>query len=159
MWLFAPLLVLPLIEIALFVLVGGWLTLLPTLALVVLAAFAGVGLIRWQGMRAVADLRRDMGQIRDPLSTAAHGALIVLAGVLLIIPGFFTDSLALILLVPAVRRALIGRLGARVQMQGFATRPQAQSEGRRPDANVIDGEFFEVEENPPPRGPSGWTRH
>lgn len=155
MWLFAVVLIIPLIEIALFILVGGWLTLWPTLGLVLLSGFLGVALMRWQGLKVVAELRGDMGQLKNPLSPLAHGGLIALAGLLLIIPGFFTDLVGLLLMVPMIRQLVIAFVGSRIKVQSFTTA------GPRPAAHqtVIDGEFFEIEENPPPRGPSGWTRH
>lgn len=155
MWLFVVFLALPLIEIALFIIVGGWLTLWPTLGLVILSAIAGVLLMRWQGLKVVAELRGDMGQLKDPLSPLAHGAMIVLAGLLLIAPGFFTDMIGLLLMIPAVRAFIIRHVGSRIQVQSFGVPPSRA----RSDITVIDGEYYEMDENIPPRGPSGWTRH
>jgi UPF0716 protein FxsA len=154
MWLFAVFLIVPLIEIALFITVGGWLTLWPTLALVLLTGVIGTFLMRWQGLRVLAELRGDIGQLKNPLSPLAHGALIVLAGLLLLTPGFFTDAIGFLLMVPRLREAVIGFVGARIKVTQFAQAPQPQ--GR---TTIIDGEFFEVDDTAPPRGPSGWTRH
>ena len=161
MWLFAVFLIVPLVEIALFITVGGWLTLWPTLALVLLTGIVGTALMRWQGLKVLAELRGDMGQLKNPLSPLAHGALIVLAGLLLLTPGFFTDSIGFLLMVPRVREAVIGFVGSRVQIQTFGAQTRhAEKTGSNADGpTVIDGEFFEVEENPPPNRPSGWTRH
>lgn len=161
MWLFALFLIIPLVEIALFITVGGWLTLWPTLGLVVLTGVIGTALMRWQGMQVLAQLRGDLGQLKNPLSPLAHGALIVVAGLLLLTPGFFTDSIGFLLMVPQVRAFIIARIGARIEVQGLdmaggRMRP-ASHNADKPD--VIDGEFFEVDQNVPPRGPSGWTRH
>ena len=161
MWLFALFLIVPLIEISLFITVGGWLTLWPTLGLVLLTGIVGTALMRWQGLKVLAELRGDMGQLKNPLSPLAHGALIVLAGLLLLTPGFFTDTIGFLLMVPKLREAVIGFVGARVQVQTFGAQgPRTQGPRSRGDGpTVIDGEFFEIEENPPPKGPSGWTRH
>ncbi len=167
MWLFALFLIVPMIEIALFITVGGWLTLWPTLALVMLTGVLGTALMRWQGMQVLAELRGDMGQLRNPLSPLAHGALIVIAGLLLLTPGFFTDTIGFLLMVPAIRSAVIAWVGARVQVQSFGLhqemRRQTGPRGPNGTGPVIDGEFYEMEETPPrnPPGPgtSGWTRH
>ena len=156
MWLFALFLIVPLVEIALFITIGGWLTLWPTLALVLITGIVGTALMRWQGLKVLAELRGDMGQLKNPLSPLAHGALIVVAGLLLLTPGFFTDAVGFLLMVPALREVVIAFVGSRVHIQTFGgPPPHAQRQG----PTIIDGEFFEVDENPPPNSPSGWTRH
>ncbi|MFN4154287.1 MAG: FxsA family protein [Paracoccaceae bacterium] len=161
MWLFALFLIIPLVEIALFITIGGWLTLWPTLALVLLTGIVGTALMRWQGLKVLAELRGDMGQLSNPLSPLAHGALIVVAGLLLLTPGFFTDTIGFLLMAPKVREAVIAFVGSRIRTQTFGTQTHNPHDARSPGQgpNVIDGEYFEVEENPPPKGPSGWTRH
>ena len=66
MWLFGLFVAVPLIEIALFITVGGWLTLWPTLAIVVLTAVIGSWVVRRQGAAALAELQRAMSDLRDP---------------------------------------------------------------------------------------------
>ncbi|TGD67236.1 FxsA family protein [Tabrizicola sp. WMC-M-20] len=156
MWLFALFLLVPMIEIALFITIGGWLTLWPTLGLVLLTGVIGTALMRWRGLKVLAELRGDMGQLKNPLSPLAHGALIVLAGLLLLTPGFFIDAIGFLLMSPRVREFVIAFVGARVKIQTFG----ATASASRPDGPVvIDGEFFEVDENPSSKPPSGWTRH
>lgn len=162
MWLLLLFLAVPLIEISLFITVGGWLTLWPTLGLVLLTGIIGTALVRWQGLKVLAELRGDMGQIRNPLSPMAHGALILVAGLLLLTPGFFTDAIGFLLMVPALRTWIIRQVGARVQVQAFGMGGDFQTRDARRDPThpgVIDGDFIEIDENTPPRGPSGWTRH
>lgn len=151
MWLFALFVAVPLIEIALFIKIGGWLTLWPALGIVLGAGFLGVWLIRWQGQKIMLDLRGSMQLMRTPASPLAHGALIMLAGVLLILPGFFTDALGLLLLIPAVRQLVIAGLAARMQANTVVFGHGAP---RRDD--VIDGDYIEI--SPPEPGNSGGTR-
>lgn len=157
MWLLLFFLAVPLIEIALFITVGGWLTLWPTLGLVLLTGVIGTALMRWQGLKVLAELRGDMGQLKNPLSPLAHGALIVVAGLLLLTPGFFTDTIGFLLMVPAIRAFIIEQVGARIQVQTFGM--HTSSTTRTQETTVIDGEYIELDDTPPPRGPSGWTRH
>ncbi|MGQ0610533.1 MAG: FxsA family protein [Paracoccaceae bacterium] len=156
MWLFAVFLIVPLIEIALFITVGGWLTLWPTLAIVVLTAMAGSLLVRWQGTQVLRDLSHEMNSLGDPVSPLAHGALVLLGGVMMILPGFFTDALGMALMVPPVRRLVIRLVLSRLprgRMGGFARAPQGAG-------TIIDAEFTEAgAEEPPGRPPSGWTKH
>jgi len=151
---FALLLLWPLLEIGLFVVVGGAIGLWPTLAVVLGTGVLGVALIRWQGMGVLRDLQQN-GAV-DPISPIAHGALILVGGFLLILPGFFTDVLGLMLMIPLVRRGLIAALGPRIQVQGFA----ASRFRRDPAEDWVDAEYEEVV---PDRdkigGPSKWSRH
>lgn len=166
MWLFLALLVVPIIEIGLFIQVGGWLGLWPTLGLVILTAVAGTLILRVQGARALMDLREAMGTLSDPTGPLAHGAMILVAGVLLLTPGFFTDAFGFALLVPAFRSVLMARIKGRIHVARMATAPgpAPQNARRRPDDRVIDGEYEEVGadqgQNPrPTHGQSGWTKH
>ncbi|PZX18979.1 UPF0716 protein FxsA [Palleronia aestuarii] len=167
MKLLAAFIAIPLIEIALFIQVGGLLGLWPTLAIVLVTAIIGTTLVRSQGALALAELRRSLNDMRDPSEPLAHGAMILVAGVLLLTPGFFTDALGFALLVPAVRRAAFEFLRTRVKVQSFGpgagptraqgSRPHSRTTG---DGDVIEGEYDEVDipEPDPNRRPSGWTR-
>ncbi|WP_347311710.1 FxsA family protein [Defluviimonas sp. SAOS-178_SWC] len=159
MWLLIAFIAVPLIEIGLFIKVGGVIGLWPTLAIVLLTAIVGSWLVRMQGALALARLRTSLNELRDPTEPIAHGAMILLAGALLLTPGFFTDAIGILLLIPPVRSAVLRYLAARVRVERFTVGggPPRQ-EPYRPD--VIDGEFYEVDpEDTPPRRPSGWTRH
>ncbi|MDP2062162.1 MAG: FxsA family protein [Phaeovulum sp.] len=158
MWIFLAFALVPLVEIGLFIQVGGAIGLWPTLGLVLATAALGTALVRSQGARALSDLRLALHDLRDPTAPLAHGAMILFAGAMLLTPGFFTDSVGLALLVPAVRRALMRYLARRVQMASFTV---GGAEIRpRQGAGVIDAEYYEVgPENAPEPPPSGWTRH
>lgn len=154
MYIFLALVLVPLIEIALFIEVGGWLGLWPTLAVVVLTALAGTVLLRTQGLATVGTLRARIDRGEDPSGPLAHGALILAAGLLLLTPGFFTDALALALLVPAVRAGVIRYLARRVVTvvaSGGPRRPGGEA-GRGPGrgAETVEGEFEVVEPDEAP---------
>ena len=155
MWLLALFVVVPLIEIALFIVVGGWLTLWPTLGVVLATGMLGTFLVHQQARAVLADLRHSSQGLGNPLSPLAQGALIVIAGVLLLTPGFLTDAVGLALLIPLVRRAVIAALARRVQWDHVSFN---QSQTRQED--VIDGSYTDLDGAPPPKpGTSGWTRH
>ena len=166
MWLFLAFLSVPLIEIALFIQIGGLIGLWPTLLVVVVTAIVGTWLVRTQGLQTLGRLQRSFEELRDPAEPLAHGAMILFSGALLLTPGFFTDAVGFLLLVPAFRQAAFLYLRSRVRVRSFRMGPQpGQRPGpdpRDPDPKgpVIDGEFEEVD--PPKRpthGSSGWTRH
>lgn len=179
MWLFWLFVAVPIIEIALFIQVGGLIGLWPTLAIVILTALVGTSLMRSQGASALAEVQRSFNELRDPSRPLAHGVMILIAGMLLLTPGFFTDSVGLLLLVPKLRDLVMTKLSRHVQVSGFSVNAgmYRQSSGRKPyDDGVIDGEY-EVSDDadrrhspsdlPPelghdggsPRRNSGWTRH
>lgn len=189
MWLLLPFVILPIVEIALFIQVGGIIGVLPTLLLVLLSAVAGVAVMRRQGVLAAMNVQRAMQEFRDPAKPMAHGALIMIAGVLLIVPGLFTSALGLLLLIPPLRELALRWMGRRARKAGaqFSYSRTVEAEfggdvppgfGRRSgrDEGVIDGEYSVQDDPPAPvregltdarpggdagsrRGNSGWTRH
>ena len=154
---FLLLLLWPLIEIALFVTVGGAIGLWLTLLVVLGTGVGGVALLRNQGLRSAERLRAEMGRMRDPVGTAGDSALLALAAILLILPGFLTDILGLLLLLPPLRKALVAQVARRMGVSSM----RSDQPARRSDGIVIDGEFVEVDPDPAqrPGPPSVWTRH
>jgi UPF0716 protein FxsA len=160
MWLFLAFLLVPLIEIGLFIQVGGIIGLWPTLAVVVLTALAGTMMVRSQGVRAMENLRRSFAGQADPGEALAHGAMILVSGALLMTPGFFTDAVGFALLVPQVRMAVFRWLRQRMQVVRFDTSMTSAQPRRPSQPDVIDGEYTEVPPEKPANHPgSGWTRH
>lgn len=119
------LLLLPLVEIALFIAVGGWLGLWPTLALVVLGTLGGVLILRGQHDRALRMMRGGLREV-SPGTFLAQGAFRMFAGILLIAPGFFTDAIGLILLVPPVQRMILRGLGKGVSVHTMHVRREGE---------------------------------
>lgn len=165
-WLF---LLVPIIEIALFIQVGGLIGLWPTLAIVVLTAIIGTSLMRSQGAQAWQEIQRSFGEMRDPTRPLAHGVMILMAGMLLLTPGFFTDTLGILLLIPKVRDTVMHKIASRVTVTHMGAQMGAGPRGHRPDDGTIDGEFVVADPDPAqdpsgpqelnPPGSSGWTRH
>lgn len=159
MWLLIAFIAVPLIEIALFIQVGGWLGLWPTLGIVIVTAVIGSWLVRSQGAREMQNLRSSFSEMRDPSEPLANGAMILFSGALLLTPGFFTDIVGFALLIPPVRAAVFQWARSRVNIQTFDM-GGAQPRRAQPNDRVIDGEFEEI--NPadkPNQKPSGWTKH
>ena len=103
MWLFLIFVAVPIIEIALFIQVGGWLGTFPTLGVVVLTAALGTYLVRTQGLAELARVQGALQNFNDSTEPLAHGAMILVSGVLLLTPGFFTDAVGFALLMRPVR--------------------------------------------------------
>ena len=168
MWLFIAFLAVPLIEISLFIQIGGAIGLGWTLVTVVLTAILGTVLVRNQGALALGQVKSSFSEMQDPTEPLAHGAMILFSGALLLTPGFFTDAIGFLLLVPGVRSWAYRAIAARVSVQSFEARQTRQRHGGRhphinphgPGGDVIDGEFSEVETpSNQSKKPSGWTDH
>lgn len=159
MWLFLLLVAVPIIEIGLFIQVGGFIGLWPTLGIVVLTALAGTIMMRAQGVSTLQKLQSNIETGQNPTDPIANGAFILIAGLLLLTPGFFTDSIGLALLIPPIRQRLIKAVASRIK--AGITSHTSEFSGNMYSASdiTIDGEY-EVEndnKNGPP-GNSGWTR-
>jgi UPF0716 protein FxsA len=165
MWLFLAFLAVPLIEIALFIQVGGAIGLGWTLAIVVLTALIGTFLMRAQGAIALGQIKSSLSEVRDPTEPLVNGAMILFAGALLLTPGFFTDAVGFALLMPGIRRAAFQAMRSRIKMSGSvninAGFGNTQKQQHRPmDGDVIDGEYHELsEDEKKTQRPSGWTKH
>ena len=96
-------LVVPIIEISVFIVVGGQIGVGFTILLILLTAVIGTLLLRQQGFGILARIRDDVNAGRVPAAAMAHGVLIIVAGVLLLTPGFVTDGLGFLIFVPRFR--------------------------------------------------------
>lgn len=136
----------PLIEIGVFIKVGGFLGAWPTIGLVVLTAMIGTWLIRLQGLATLARAQSALERDELPVAEIFDGLCLLLAGALLLTPGFATDTVGFALLLPPVRHAagqwlwrwLKARGGVDIRFMGAR-----RSDGGADEA-IIDGEFREV---------------
>lgn len=108
-------LIVPLTEIAVFILVGQWIGVLPTIALVILTAIAGAGLLRHQGLGLATKIKHEIDAGRAPGRDLANGAMMLVAGVLLLTPGFVTDTLGFLLFIPHIRDGVFDFMSRRIK--------------------------------------------
>jgi UPF0716 protein FxsA len=144
----AALIGVPLLEIALFIEVGGRIGLGPTLALIVLTAVLGVAILRWQGIGMMLRAQRLLAAGSLPVVEVFEGLCLVIAGVLLLIPGFFTDAVGALLLLPPVRRALYRQVRQRIEAHVADVSGPAR---RAPAGPTIEAEYEEIFEQDQPR--------
>ena len=142
------LLVLPIIEIAIFIKVGQTIGLFPTLALIIGAALLGGVLIRQQGLSVLTQLRSNVSSGRMPGKTIADTMMIGLAALFLVLPGFLSDIVALALLLPPVRHWIYASLASRVTVVNASTASYRQ---RDPAAGRIEGAIDLDEDDYRPR--------
>lgn len=141
----------PVTEIILFIEVGGWIGLWPTIAIVVGTAFVGTTLLRIQGLAIFQRAQDSASRNELPVQEVFDGLCLLVAGVLLLTPGFFTDALGFTLFLPLFRkiagetiwRWLLHR--GHINHRGFGSAPHNSGV----PGPVIDGDFEEVENQAP----------
>lgn len=135
--LFLLFMIVPLIEIAFFVVIGNAIGLWPTLAGVLVTAVAGSIVLKAQGTALFTRIREASARGILPARELGDAMMVGIAGVLLLTPGYFTDLLGILLLIPPVRTLIYAFLRSRIALvtpatAGFGTGP------RRPDDRTID---------------------
>src|SRR5690625_3944298 len=161
------LLIIPLIEVALFIEIGGIIGVWPTIAIAILTAILGSYLLGRQGLGALMNVRSQLAAGVNPGRLLGDGAMILIAGVLLLTPGFLTDAVGLLLLIapgrgwifrgvvwgyrvcpvlgrllliPPVRGWIFRRIASRYTVRSAVFRHGSP----RRDGGVVEGEFEEV---------------
>ncbi|RNE69769.1 FxsA family protein [Vibrio cholerae] len=137
----------PVIEIALFIQVGGVLGVWPTIALVLLTAIVGASLVRSQGLQTLLTVQQRLAQGQLPAQQILEGVMLAVTGVLLLTPGFFTDILGMLVLLPAPRAYFAKQLMSRVVVgnihasgAGFE-QPNPFHDRANPNGTTYEGEF------------------
>ena len=153
MWLLFVFVAVPIIEIALFIQIGGWLGLLPTLLIVIITAALGTHLVRSQAIAAFGGLRESLETLQNPTEPLAEGAMILFAGALLLTPGFFTDAVGFLLLTPWFRGHLYNYLRSKMQVRKTQFRTEYQQSQYRYSKKdrgpiIIEGEYHDENRNP-----------
>ena len=148
---FALLIVVPIIEISLFIQAGKLIGLWATLAIVIMTVFAGTTLLRRQGVTVLNRFRVTLARNELPVIDLFDDVLLLTAGVTLVIPGLMTDVVGFLLLFPPVRAAmalvLLHRISGRMQRC-----PNGQPGGGR--TRIIDADYEDLTDRNPPAGRS-----
>jgi len=137
--------VLPVLELSVLIRVGEVLGSWNTVALVLLTAVVGVSLVRSQGLSTLMAAQQKLARGEMPGSELVQGMMLAMAGVLLLIPGFITDFIGLLLLTPVTRKPLAALLLKRIQLTVVSGarpgphEPPFQNQDHR--GNTFDGDF------------------
>lgn len=130
----ALLIVIVLIEISVFIQVGSRIGVLATLLLLIVSTFVGIQLLRTEGFMSIMNISREIEQGQLPTEELLSTMMLAVVGVLFLIPGFFTSILALIGLLPFVRRF-------------FAARWLKRGVNYR-HSTIIEAEFYSSQDEP-----------
>ncbi len=128
----------PLVEIAILINIGKIIGAGYTIALVIGTAFLGVSLLRIQGISTLAKVQANINRGQLPATELIEGLILLISGVLLLTPGFFTDMVGFLMLVPALRQRLaetffVNFMKNRINIRQTQTR----------SGNIIEGEHWD----------------
>ena len=148
------LLIVPISEIAVFVVIGGEIGALWTIGLVLFTAILGSILLRIEGIRTFVQIRNKLNAGQVPGEELAKGAMILIAGVLLLTPGFITDSIGFAFFVPLVRKLIWIFLAKRIIVKDINGHPpNGYYDSVNKDGNVVDLDPEEFHEDPNTHSP------
>ena len=149
-WLLAAFIVVPIAEIAIFVEVGSQWGVWPAIGAIFATAVVGSILIHHQGVAVLRRARDEMGAGRFPARQVFDGLCLLIAGTLLLLPGFITDAAGFILLVPVIRHFVMSSLTSHIEIH-----TSGMSDATiHPDGETINGEFADITDHPSPTSES-----
>lgn len=134
---FLAFLIIPFVEIYLLLQISGIVGVFPTIALVVLTAIIGAGLLRQQGLATWQRFQDNLAKGTLPAYEMVEGPILLVGGALLLTPGFFTDIIGFACLIPPMRKKIAQYIIEKRLVQ--AGMPPQQQSKTQPD--VIEGEF------------------
>ena len=154
MWLLLLFILIPLLEIWLFILLGGFIGIYPTLFIILLTAILGTFLVKTQGVNVLKEIQSKFNELENPTEPIVHGAMILFAGALLLTPGFFTDTVGFLFLLQSVRRAVFFWLRNKVSLVKYSS-PERSGGDKNKYSDIEVTDYKEVE----PEEKSPWTNN
>ena len=146
--LLAIFIIVPIIEIYLFMRIGEMIGIGATLGMIVLTAFIGITMLKWQGLSTLQRAQENLQENKIPATELVEGIILLLCGALLLTPGFFTDTVGFLMLVPPIRQGVAKVLVEKGKIQMFNgssfsgfTHGGFDSNNNGQDGDIIDGEF------------------
>ena len=135
--------ILPIIEISIFIQVGGFVGTFNTILIIFLTAAVGVYFVRQQGFRTFQKIAVELQNQQIPVQGMFDGLVILIAGILLVTPGFLTDIIGFLGLIPQTRIFLLGII-KNLFLQRYSN---AHKQYKKDMDETIDGDFIEIEED------------
>jgi len=135
--------ILPIIEISIFIQVGGFVGTFNTILIIFLTAAVGVYFVRQQGFRTFQKIAVELQNQQIPVQGMFDGLVILISGILLVTPGFLTDIIGFFGLIPQTRIFLLGII-KNLFLQRYSN---AHKQYKKDMDETIDGDFIEIEED------------
>ena len=152
------LLIVPVVEISVFIAIGDRIGIFYTVMLILVTALIGSILLRIEGFRILREIQKDVAAGKVPTKELSNGVMILIAGVLLLTPGFVTDAIGFLLFLPPVRTAIRAFFISRIKLQttstdsGFGTGfDSSQTHRRDQSTSNRNGPIVDLDED-------SWTR-
>ena len=150
MWLLLLFIVVPVLEIWLFIIIGGTIGTYITLSIILLTAILGTFLVKAQCIYVLKEIQSKFNELKNPTEPIVHGAMILFAGALLLTPGFFTDSVGFLLLIPGVRSVTFSWLKNNLKFISQSSESESHSSAQRyTDIEITDYKEVRPEEKSP----------
>lgn len=157
------LLVIPIVEIVAFIVIGGQIGIGLTLLMILVTAIIGTIMLRIQGLQLITHIRSEIDSGRVPARALGDGAMLLVAGILLLTPGFVTDAIGFLLFVPPVRSVIWSFLASRITVQAAGTQfrfdqdmgPSAYRDAQEGPVVDLDPDEYEAG---PPNPDSPWNK-
>ncbi|MBL4666755.1 MAG: FxsA family protein [Sneathiella sp.] len=161
---FAVFIGIPILEIFVFVEVGGEIGALNTAILTILTAIAGMALLRHQGLSVLMKAQATIKAGNSPVNEILSGVLLALAGLFLLIPGFVTDTVGFLLFLPPLRNLLAAQFAKNSKFAAAGAQSPFHPTGQNSRSPIIEGEYSIVEEAEngdigTPNDESPWSRN
>lgn len=129
----------PIIEISLFIEIGSNIGSFNTICLIFLTAIIGVYFVRQQGLSTFQRLANQIQKLETPIQTVGEGLVILLSGILLITPGFFTDAIGFLGLIPFTRIFFVKLVATFILSRYGVYKKKAD--------DTIEADYFEIDES------------
>lgn len=142
--------IMPVTEIAVFIMVGGQIGIIPTIAIILTTAIIGSFLLRKQGLGLLGRIQEKMNRGEMPGRDLVHGVMVLAAGLLLLTPGFVTDTIGFSLFIPGVRDKIASFIRARIVVMDGMTGQRTPDRSPTQDG-VIDLDDDDYHETNGPR--------
>ena len=139
--LFLLFLLIPILEIFILIQVGGLIGAIPTILAIIGTAVLGAILLRQQGLSTFRRVQSSISQGEIPAIEMMEGVILLITGALLLTPGFFTDILGFLGLVPQLRRVFIVKVLKHVNILQVNTSRATGQHTSSPRPDTIEGEF------------------
>ncbi|GHF00753.1 FxsA family protein [Thalassotalea profundi] len=150
--LFLLFILIPIIEISVLMQVGAWFGLWPTIAIVIITAWLGAKYVKQQGLATLQSVQNKMAQGEMPSDEIVEGLLLLVAGVVLVTPGFVTDIVGLLLLLPPIRQGIVKKVQKHMVINSVAAStadyhhssfvdPTEEQHINHHQGKTIDGEY------------------
>ena len=137
--------VIPLIELAVFASVSEHIGIWTTLLFALLTAIIGGSIVKYQGLQTLFSMRESMDRGQMPVQEIFDGFCLIAAGALLITPGFVTDTIGFLLLIPHIRKIVRHSLQTHFKWTSVSGADTTQKDFRQD--GIIEGEYERINED------------